>query len=141
MLKKISQILLILVLLVSTVGMNINMHFCQQKLYDIAVFKDAADCCAPKTNHHEKSHHCKVNNHHKNDCEDETIPIDKVDSFIVTSFNFDFQTISLSTLFTFITIYMDLNSTLVTQQVELHNLNISPPKIQAVLSLLQTYLI
>ena len=142
MLKKIGHIILIPLLLVATMGMTVNMHYCKHKLYDIGIFGQAENCCAPKeSTHHDKAHHCKANNHHKSDCQDETVHVDKVDNFVLSSFDFNFQDISFSTLFTCISLFTDLNSTSVAQQVEFNDLNISPPRIQVVLSLLQTYLL
>ena len=142
MLKKIGHIILIPLLLVSTMGMTVNMHYCNHKLYDIGIFGKAENCCSPQAHsHHHRSHQCNLKNHHKKNCEDETIRLDKVDNFVVSYFNLDFQNIPLSTLFSFISVFTDINSTSVAQQVEFHDLNISPPEIQVVLSLLQTYLI
>ena len=142
MLKKVGQILLIPVLLLSTMGLTINMHYCQHKLYDIGVFGKAQNCCMPNKNaHQKKAHHCHQNNHHSDDCRDETVQIDKVDNFVVSSFNFNFEDIPFSKLFVFYSILADYNSTPVDQQIEFPVLNISPPGTHIVLSLLQTYLI
>ncbi len=142
MLKKIGHIILIPLLLIGTMGMTINMHYCQHKLYDIGVFGKAESCCTQHAHaHHHKTHHCDIDHHQKSDCHDETIHIDKVDNFVTSSFDFDFQNMPLSTLFSFIAVLTDINPTSVAKQIEFHDLNISPPGTQVVLSLLQTYLI
>lgn len=143
MLKKIGHIVLVPLLLVATMGMTINMHFCQHKLYDIGIFSKAESCCMPDVNSkHHKTHQCNLHHHHKkSDCKDETVHVNKVDNFVLSLFDFDFQDLPFSTLFTCFSLFTDVNSTFITQQVEFPELNSSPPGKEVTLSLLQTYLL
>lgn len=144
MLRKLSHIGLIGLLLVSTMGMTINLHYCQHKLYDIGIFGQAEKCCIPhdKSHHSKKEHHCKATNHHKDDCEDETIHIESVDNFVVPSFSFEFDDIHLIQLFVLNAIFSDLSYlSSYAKKTEISPENISPPKIHVPLSLLQTYLL
>ena len=142
MLKKVGHILLILILLVFTMGMTVDMHFCKHKLYDIGIFSEVESCClAKEDSHRHKAHQCDVNNHHKNDCEDEIVHIDKVDNFVVSSFDFNFENQPLSLLFASYSIIDDLNIFPDIRKIEFYDLNNSPPGTHDILSLIHTYLI
>lgn len=45
MLKRISHIILSLVLLVSTIGMAVSKHYCEESLVSVSVFSDNDSCC------------------------------------------------------------------------------------------------
>lgn len=149
MLKKISHIVLVPLLLVATVGMTVNLHFCQQELYDIGILTQAENCCIsghehlnadmPDKKHHD--HQCDSSNHKSNDCEDETIHVDAVDSFVFSTFDYDFNNSFTTQLFNYSLILSDLLLVSTATKVEYPLLHTPPPNIHVVLSLLQTYLI
>ncbi len=142
MLKKIGHIMLVLLLLISTMGMTISMHFCRHHLYDIAFFGQAKSCCcATHMEASSKKHHCDVEHHHSNDCENETIHMHKVDNFTTSDANFHFEEVSLSTLYTFFVTLIQFESSSIVKKVEFFDCNFSPPNVKVVLALLQTYLI
>jgi hypothetical protein len=86
MLRTTSHIGLILLLLVSTMGMTINLHFSQSKLYDAKLFLRAESCCMPLENPDKKHqiHYLEGNIQHDSDCQDETIYIESVNDFLVS---------------------------------------------------------
>ena len=144
MLRKISHISFVILLLISTTVMTVNLHFCKQKLYDIGVFSQAENCCMPNEKQHNNTkyhHQCDMNNHKKSDCQDETIRIESIDDFVVSSSNFDFNNLSFLNLFILNSMVADLFNSSNLSVDEIPERNISPPKIQVVLSLLQTYLL
>lgn len=154
MLKKVGHISIILLLLVSTMGLTVNLHYCKDKLYDVGIFSEATNCCidigdahehpGDVSHHHDASHHqqsCDAENHKKSDCEDETLQVESVDDYVVSSFNFDFNNLSFLNIFLSVPVLSDLFNQSSTVVIEIPEWNISPPKIQVVLSLLQTYLI
>nr|WP_321409113.1 hypothetical protein [uncultured Carboxylicivirga sp.] len=141
MLKKVGHILLTALLLFSTIGMTINLHLCKHSVYDVGVFNQAESCCAPNhTSHLQKEHHCDLDHHNQNDCENKTIHFDKVDNFVSSDTDFHFENISLFTLCAYLFVLVDVNSNSDSGEFDFPDLNISPPRIQVVLSLLQTYL-
>ncbi len=142
MLKKISHIILVVLMLISTMGMTISMHFCRHQLYDIAFFGQAKSCCcATHMETSPKGHHCHMEHDHTNDCENETIHLHKVDNFIYSDTNIHFEQVSLSTLFSFFVTLIHFDFTSTVNKVEFFNYNFSPPNVKVVLALLQTYLI
>lgn len=122
-------------------GMTINMHFSQNKLYDAKFFARAESCCVPLDNPDKKDRDFKpdVNIQHETDCKDETINIESVNDFLVSDISFDFDNVSFTNLFVYSVFsgYSLLN----TADAEYSELNIPPPEKHVVLSLLQTYLL
>lgn len=151
MIKRVAHIVLIPVLLLSTMGMTLNLHYCKDELYDIGVFAEATNCCIDKkhelpasdSHHHEgHNHNCNVDNHKPSDCQDEKIQIESVDDFVVSNSSFTFNQEYSSLLFPVYFVVLDLFSfSEITTSEKIPKRDISPPKIQVVLSLLQTYLI
>jgi hypothetical protein len=148
--KKFGHIVLSFLLLISTVGMVINLHYCENQLYDIGIFAEATNCCIEnKQGHHpeDENHHKHIQAHHdcdpekhaQNDCDDETVTIDSVDNFVVSSFIFDFNNFSFINLFLAIPIITDLYDLSTVSVIEIPEWNIPPPKIQTILSNLQVY--
>jgi hypothetical protein len=80
MLKLLSHIALSSLLLLSSTGLKINLHFCQDHLYDLAINTPAHDCCANGNN---TCHHNQDQAHH---CDDRTIQIKNTDNFLVSGF-------------------------------------------------------
>lgn len=143
MLRKISHLTLIFLLLVSTVGLSINLHYCNNNIYDIGVFSEAISCCSVDANKHlnkELHHNCEMNSH-KNDCEDETLKIESLDNYITSSNDININNESFVNLFivsAFVTDVLNL-SHITSEEVPIYN--ISPPKIQVILALFQSYLL
>jgi len=151
MLKKIGHITLAFVLLASTVGLTINLHYCKDKLYDVGLFTEAKNCCKDKEHQHtsdiahEHKHHnhsCDSENHKPSDCEDETIKIESVDNYVVSTNTFtvtqDYSTLLFPVYFVVVDLFK-LSEVRTTSKIP--KSDISPPEIQVVLSLLQTYLL
>lgn len=143
MLKKVSHIGLIILLLVSTTGLTIDLHYCNHKLYDIGVLSEAHNCCMPIENetNNIKHNHCDKDSHQKGNCEDETIQVKHVDDFTASSFNTDFNRLSFISLFLSISAVTDLYGLSEIIIGEVPEWNNSPPKHQVALSLLQKYLL
>jgi hypothetical protein len=45
MLKKISHIILSVLLLISTIGMAVSKHYCEETLVSVSIFEEADSCC------------------------------------------------------------------------------------------------
>jgi len=68
---------------VSTTGLTLDMHFCRDRLYDIAMFSDAKNCC--ETGHHgdmECHDAAEEDPHH---CDDSTITVDPEEDLFLSS--------------------------------------------------------
>lgn len=143
MLRKISHIGLIVLLLVSTMSMTINLHFCQHKLYDIGIFRQAHSCCMPsQSQSSEKTNHCNLHHHSQNgNCQDKTVHPKPVDNFVVSAFYFDFSHLHLIQIFDFQSISAGISLISGGQKIKVPPRNISPPDIHLTLSLLQTYIL
>ncbi len=142
MIKKIGHIALVLLLLVTTMGVKINLHYCQHTLYDIGIFGEAENCCKPtvgccKANTDKHSHTGNKENH---TCKDETVFINAVDNFIVSGIDIKFDDLKEIQLFEIPTI-SGLFESYNYKKSDLFEYNIHPPGTSVVLSKLQTYLI
>jgi hypothetical protein len=120
MIKRISHIILALVIFVVTTGMTISSHYCGESLKDMSVLIEADSCC-------EVPDGC---------CHDETVTIKIEDSFSISSYSFDFSEIVLE-----LSAIIELMNFEVQSITEIYFLNhLRPPlKIQTILSCLQTY--
>src|SRR5690606_21789096 len=61
MLKKISHIIISLLLLVSTTGIAISQHFCHDELVSTSVYNDTGSCCGENSCCHDESEFYKLN--------------------------------------------------------------------------------
>ncbi len=83
--KKVINILVSIVFLLSFVGVQVHKHYSNGKLYSIAVYQEAESCC-------QDMEHCEMANmascHHQqtNDCscEDETEVFQLINNFVVS---------------------------------------------------------
>lgn len=99
MVKKITNILLSLLLLISVGGFSINMHYCHEKLYDLAVLSEAHSCCEDRDHSHlnscniENTSHkhsgdCETEDQDSRQCENKSVKIGSPDNFIITVFDY-----------------------------------------------------
>ena len=120
MLKKISHIILALLVLVTTMGMTVSAHYCGDELKSIDLISQSDNCCGDS---------CP-------DCKNEIIKVDIEDNFMISTFNIDFTSdfILLPALIQLFQLSID------TDEEELVAYHEPPPlKIQTVLSDLQVY--
>jgi len=99
MIKQAGNILLSVVLLISFGGFSINMHYCHEKLYDLAIISEAHSCCDDVNHSHvttchadmetqQSSHDCQKDDMEPMHCENKSVKIESTDNFIISSFNF-----------------------------------------------------
>lgn len=93
MLKAITNIILSLLILVSSTGIAINKHYCKNEVKSVAVYLTAESCCkAP----------CKC-------CHNETVTIKKtVEDYSFSTFSFNFDNYSID----FINVWQNIESIL-----------------------------
>ena len=151
MLKKAGHIILIPLLVVATMGMTINMHYCKGKLYDLGIFTQAANCYGehvnmsasaevPKQTKSNHLHNCCSSHHSKSDCKDESIKLNHVDNYIVSAFNFDSDHSSIN-IFPITTELTRVSGFSDASKFEFQKSDSSPPDTHIKLPFLQTYLI
>ena len=148
MIKKIGHISIVIPLLISTMGFTVNLHYCNDRIYDIGIFSEAASCCKAydqgTVHNHAKGNYkptCTLKEHKKHHCKDETIKVKDVDNFVLSSYHFNPDNHSFISLFPFLPVLSDLFNLSDTVIIEIPEWNNSPPVIQVVLSFLQTYLL
>lgn len=150
MAKKFSHIALSFLLLISTMGMIINLHYCEGKLYDVGILSEAKNCCFDDDQRHahenENQHKhihahlvCDSKNAGQNHCENEAVAIEPVDQFVASSFSFDFDNLAFINLSLSVPVITNSYNLSTVSTGEIPNLNIPPPKIQTTLSNLQVY--
>jgi hypothetical protein len=141
--RKTCHITLVALLLVSTVGLTVNLHYCRHELYDIGVFTQAKSCCdsSNKPRNRHEHHACGMDTKETDTCEDETMVAEAVDHFVVSSFRFSSYQFSISDFFLpnieVIPAYCSQNFTYRVYP----EWNIPPPGKLTSQSFLQTYLI
>ena len=87
MIKKAGHIVLIMILLVSTLGMTVDFHYCQNKLYDFSFIGKAHSCCLTDINNKPRQHdHCMIDEQSANNCKDKYIHVKAVDNYVTASF-------------------------------------------------------
>ncbi|MCK4921623.1 MAG: hypothetical protein KAS71_11295 [Bacteroidales bacterium] len=141
MIKTISHITISVMLLLSGTGMAINLHFCQDQLYDFALIVPAHDCCEDGGIHENHCHH-DSDMGHSNDCRDETIIIESTSDYFVPAFSFIFCSDHSSDLFfTTQSIYDNNQSTV--KSIDNLELNYKKPPTshEVVLSQIQLFII
>lgn len=120
MLKKISHIILALLVLVTTMGMTVSAHYCGGELKSVQVLSASDSCCGDACG----------------DCHNEIIKVDIEDDFTISPFNIDFNS-DFVLLPALIQLFQVSIYTEEVEQVAYHK---PPPlKIQTVLSDLQVY--
>lgn len=138
MTRIISHIFLSALLIVTVSGMTINLHYCGDHLYDMAINTAAHSCC----DFNEEDTAC----HHDHDkgkmdhCNDKTIDISKTNDFVISGFSFDFENYHFSELFliTPVTIENSLTDSAPVRKIISDR---KPPPQEVVLSQIQSYLI
>ena len=139
MFRKIIHIVFAVLILGSTTGMTINLHYCQDTLYDIGLNKPAQSCCDTGSDkkhcHHgsilKKPHHCK----------DETIKVESTDAFLVSSYTFGLNKAQTIDLFLTAQILLENQSTTKKATNEVLDYKKPPTPQEVVLSQIQSFLI
>lgn len=152
MIRRIANILLSVVLLIGFTGFSINMHLCQNRIYDVAIVSEAHSCCEDPGHDHEMTCHYPENNSfnkskaksghsESRDCKDKTVKISSPDNFIISFF--DYSPAASSHILFNNTGRSDLSSLLVRDHIKDQTFfkDKSPPDTGRSLSLLQSYLI
>jgi len=138
MIRKFVHAALAFMILVSTTGFTISLHYCHDRIYDLAVFSEAHSCCEPGS----KAHcHASGDMDPAKHCEDESISVESTDDYIGSSFQIEpVNTHSFDLFFT--------TCALMQVQGADHQVLIEPPwhkepppYREVVLSQIQTYLI
>jgi hypothetical protein len=128
-----------MLILISTAGMTINLHYCQDGLYDIALSSPAENCC--ENGAHDHSCHQDSNMDKPIDCEDETVKVESTDDFFVSSYSFDFNNNQIIDLFNNTSLFSENQGTTKITSNKVPNFKIPPVLPEVVLSQVQSFLI
>ncbi|MFO7933124.1 MAG: hypothetical protein R6U78_03485 [Bacteroidales bacterium] len=72
--------------MVSAMGMTVNMHFCRDRLYDAALFSPATSCCETGEHRTAQCHETEVPD--MDHCNHTTIQIDREEDLFFSVFSF-----------------------------------------------------
>jgi len=88
MIKKIIHSIVAALILVSTTGFTINLHYCHDQLIDLALYTPAQSCCDTGNvgGCHAGDALSKMNH-----CEDESIVVESTETFVGSSYAFSFE--------------------------------------------------
>ena len=89
MIKFLIHISLSALLLLSATGMTINLHYCQDQLFDLALIRPADNCC--ETGMHENHCHHDADMANSNHCDDESISFESTSEYVVSAISFSFE--------------------------------------------------
>ena len=81
--RRLIHTVLAAILLVSTTGMTINLHYCHELLYDVGLNKPAEDCCDNGKNDNSCHHGHALDK--PNHCKNESITVKLSDNFLISS--------------------------------------------------------
>jgi hypothetical protein len=138
MIRKIIHIFFALLILVSTTGFTINMHYCHGQLVDLALFAPAKSCCdrAGDTP-------CQGDNQigRTSHCQNESITVEQAGDFEGSSFSVNLEnTYSIDLLLAFST-ELNLGDAVDDIRIKPPWHKEPPPYREVILSRIQTYLI
>lgn len=147
MIKKGIHIATAFLLLVSTIGFSMHMHYCEGHLYDASVFAPAEKCCTDGDKHNQPhslpfAQHCSLNET-MDHCEDIAITMKPVDEFVASAYPLQHNEVSIiSVLFPAFAVMQNIsgNDKELLLTVRDHS-DIPPPKIQTTLARFQRYLL
>ncbi len=80
--KKVIHIIIACFILISTTGFTINLHYCHDQIYDLALFSPAHSCCEAGSEGHCQASVDMANMDH---CEDESIVVESTDDYVGSS--------------------------------------------------------
>ena len=138
MLKKISHIIIASLILISTTGFTINMHYCHDQLIDLALFSPAHSCCEAET---EGQCHSDSDISKMNHCKDESIIAESTDDFVGSSYTFSLENIASIDLLHTASILFTIQGSCDEIVTESPWHKEPPPYQEVVLSHIQAYLI
>ena len=138
MFKKVVHIIVACFILVSTTGFTINLHYCHNQIYDLALFAPAHSCCETTTQGHCHSTGDIANMNH---CEDESIIVESIDDYLGSSYTASLEnTHSIDLLLAAsILINVEVSDDDIVRKAPWHKE--PPPYREVVLSQIQSYLI
>lgn len=149
MLRKITNIAIAFILLISFTGFTVDLHYCKDKLYDVGILSDAQNCCDnPFDQEHTedcemtKDPHqcCDSENHDPKNCERKTVNIESPSDYVISLINnFKIEPVTL-VLSTYISADYSSEQRESSSLIPDYFQDISPPETGDVLSLLQSYL-
>lgn len=146
MLSKINNIILSFVLLITTAGLTINLHYCAGDLYSVAIDSEAANCCEDENhmghmNKVDQNNQCHNEGAENNHCDDETLIVKISDDFTKTAQNINISNSNVIILFN--TLLADTFNLFASndKSINLLNYNDSPPDKRQIFSFIQSYLL
>jgi hypothetical protein len=124
--------------MLSTTGLTVNLHYCQHRLYDIALNAPAKDCCKDGTH----AHHCHGGSdmEDSNHCDDQTVKVESLDILFVSSYSFDFDDVKQIDVYQGTDQFLKIQGTAVMMAHKVLNYK-KPPPSGVVLSRIQSFLI
>ena len=138
MIRKVIHIVVTLLILVSTTGFTINMHYCHSQLVDLALFAPAKSCC-DRTGDTPCQGDSQIGR--SSHCQNESITLEPMDDFEGVSFSFNLEnTHSIDLLLPLIAELNVRDAVSEIQQKPPWHKE-PPPYREVVLSRIQTYLI
>ena len=151
MIRKLSHIVVSSLILLTIIGWTVNLHYCDGSIYSIGVISKATNCCKYKEHHasHKGGHshngphaHCDAEKEKKaHDCEDKSVIIKVEENYLPVKQDNVTPEMTKVILFGFVKNLLISESVTDPDAEELPKLEISPPEIWRILSLLQTYLL
>jgi hypothetical protein len=138
LIKKIAHIVFAALILVSSTGFTISVHYCHDQLIDLGLFSPAHSCC-------EKPDHgsCPAGDalSKMNHCKDESIVVESTDDYEAFAPNFNLENISSIDLLLSVSILFNIQGSDVAIVTEAPWHKEPPPYRAVVLSQIQSYLI
>ena len=135
MIRKVTHIVIAVFILISTTGFTINMHYCHDKLIDMALLAPAHSCCGTEENDANQSQASCPG------CQDESIVVEPADDYEVSASTFNFENTHFTNLFLCSVTFNYFQGIDESTKNEVPWYKKPPPYQEVVLSQIQSYLI
>lgn len=135
MTRKVLHIAVAVLILISSSGFTINMHYCHDQLIDMAFLTPANSCCdTEEDSANQVQDSCPG-------CQDESIVVEQGDEYVVSVLTFNFENSHNTTLFLTSVLLNSFHGTNESLKNEVPRYKKPPPNQEVVLSQIQSYLI
>ena len=124
MIKRILHIIIALLLLITTMGVTVSKHYCKENLVKVTINQEAKSCC-------DMENGC---------CSNETKHYQLEEVFVSTVLVYDLPDSVIEVLFPIVFSSIQIEPGKEIPSITIYSDLPSPPRIQTILSLLQTYL-
>jgi hypothetical protein len=138
MIKKGLHIITACMVVISTMGISVNMHFCHDQLIDLALYSPAESCCDTSNEEQCDTHDGLSKMSH---CQDDSFVVDALEDFVGSSLATEFASYESTDVLSWLTSPYNSSGSNEEPKSKVPEHYFPPPYNEVDLSRVQTYLI